>query len=90
MAVPQVRKTGPRTYTAGAPIRGGQVVVGTDNGNVIPAAGASSRVLGVAVTDAVAQNAPSTTDQFGNPVLNAVAYPTVVSVADPRLVACRR
>lgn len=78
----QVRKTGPRTYNAGATIRRGQVVVGTDNSNVVPSTGASTRVLGIAVTDAVASNAAGSTAPNGQPIVNMAPLPTIVSVAD--------
>jgi hypothetical protein len=42
----------PRTYTAGAAITGGQVVAASANNTVIPTAGVSAAVVGVAAHDA--------------------------------------
>lgn len=59
-AIPQVRKTGPKSYPAAGTVAGGQVVegrttgagAGTDPG-VAPAAAGSVKVVGVALNDAV-------------------------------------
>ena len=55
-AIPQVRKTGPKSYPAVVAVTGGQVVEGraTGSGGVGPAAAGSLKVLGVALNDAVA------------------------------------
>lgn len=80
--ITQVTKTGPKTFTAGELVLGGQVVEGTDTGVVIPATADSERVVGVALTDA--QPAPAdnpVTDAAGRPVVVAVQLPTTVAVA---------
>ena len=85
-ATPQVTQGGPKTFTpaAGVTILGGTVVEATASGGRIqPAGAASAKVLGVALTDAIApENAGgSSTDTFGNPVIAAVAVPTTTAVA---------
>ncbi len=50
--IPQVTKTGPRTYVPFQPIVGGQVVEARAAGRIGVAGAGSMRVLGVALTDA--------------------------------------
>lgn len=54
-AIPQVRKTGPKSYPCVQATTGGQLVEGraTGSGGVGPAADGSAKVLGVALNDAV-------------------------------------
>lgn len=84
--IPQVTKTGPRTYTpkAGVSIKGGQLVEGVTGGRIQPAAAGSVKVVGVALTDAIAPEdlvlAP-TTGSDGRSVLNTVVPPTKVACA---------
>lgn len=54
-AIPQVRKTGPKSYPCVQATTGGQLVEGrsTSGGGVGPAAAGSVKVLGVALNDAV-------------------------------------
>ena len=54
-AIPQVRKTGPKSYPCVQATTGGQLVEGraTSGGGVGPAAAGSAKVLGVALNDAV-------------------------------------
>lgn len=84
--IAQVTKTGPRTYTpkAGVSIKGGQLVEGTTGGRIQPAAAGSFKVVGVALTDAIAPDdlvlAP-TTGGDGRPVLNTAVLPTKVACA---------
>lgn len=84
----QYRKQGPRTYTplSGATIKGGQVVEATTtSGRIQPAGAASVKVLGVALTDAIAPenvvNGP-TTGADGRPVTALYSLPTTVAVAN--------
>ena len=82
---PQVTQGGPKTFTpaSGVTILGGQVVEALAGGRIQPAGAGSAKVLGAALTDAIApeQAGASTTDAFGNPVIAAVAVPTTVAVA---------
>lgn len=85
-AIPQVTKTGPRTYTpkSGVSIKGGQLVEGVAGGRIQPAAAASVKVVGVALTDAIAPEdlvLTPTTGGDGRPVLNTAVLPTKVACA---------
>lgn len=82
-AVPQVTKTGPRTYTPAEQIVGGQVVEARAAGRVGVAAAGSVRVLGVALTDGInpEQVLATPTTVNGRPLLNAAAFPTRIPVA---------
>lgn len=86
-AVPQVTRTGPRTYVPAEPILGGQLLEARAAvggiGRVGVAAAASLKVLGVALTDAQAPEAVVTTPVVvaGRPVLNAAILPTTVATA---------
>ncbi len=53
-AIPQVRKTGPKSYPAAEAVTGGQLVEGRATASVGVAAAGSFKVLGVALNDAVA------------------------------------
>ncbi|HEY9314628.1 hypothetical protein [Williamsia sp.] len=82
----QVTKGGPKTFTpaSGETILGGQLVEGRAGGRIGVAGAASLKVLGVALTDAIAPEqvvTDPTTDSLGRPVLTAVAIPTKVAVA---------
>lgn len=82
--IPQVTKTGPKTFTPNEVVLGGQLVEGRDNGRIGVAAADSERVLGVALTDAQSPDAPqggTTTDAIGRPIVNAMGIPTIVAVA---------
>lgn len=76
-AIPQVRKTGPKSYPAAEAIVGGQLVEGRAGSVAGVAAAASVRVLGVALNDAVAT---LVTDPV-NGVLNTAPTGTRVNVA---------
>jgi hypothetical protein len=87
-AIPQVTKTGPRTYVpaVGQLILGGQCVEGTAGSRIKVAAAGSTRFLGVAVTDArspedvnTSITTPTTVD--GRLVVNAAPFPVNVAVA---------
>lgn len=93
-AVVQVTKTGPRTYTPAEVITGGQLVegratpaivagIGASGARVGVAAAASTKVLGVALTDAQPPEAVVTTATTvnGRPQLAAFVLPVVVPVA---------
>lgn len=82
-AVPQVTKTGPRTYTPAEPILGGQLVEARASSRVGVAAAGSIKVLGVALADAQSPDAVVTTPTIvnGSAVLNAAILPIVVPVA---------
>ncbi|MFW6776079.1 hypothetical protein ACOACO_17480 [Nocardioides sp. CPCC 205120] len=82
--IPQVRKTGPRTYVPAELILGGQVVEARAAGRIGPAGAGSVKTLGVAVTDAINPEGIATepTIANGRTVLNAAPLPTVVAVAD--------
>jgi hypothetical protein len=77
-AIPQVRKTGPKSYPAAETIVGGQVVEGRDTAKAGVAAAGSIRVLGVALNDAVAT---LVTDPV-NGVLDTAPTGTRVNVAN--------
>lgn len=82
-AVAQITKTGPRTYTPAEALLGGQLVEGRGSGRIGVAAAGSTRVLGVALTDAIAPEAVSTTATVvnGRPTLLAAILPTAVAIA---------
>jgi hypothetical protein len=88
-AVPQVTKTGPRTFVpaVGQFISGGQLVEATTGGRVRVAQAASVRVLGVALTDAVAPEdlatalAADPTIVQNTPVVNMNPKPQNLAVA---------
>jgi hypothetical protein len=86
-SIPQVTRTGPRTYVpaTGTPVTAGQVVEAhpTVPGRIRPAAAGSTRVLGVALQDAIAPEDLSTaaTTVNGRPVLNTAVLPQNVAVA---------
>jgi hypothetical protein len=84
--VVQVTQGGPKSFTPAATktIIGGQVVELTDTGRIQPAAAASIRTVGVALTDGIAPEdvvTGTTLDGLGRPVLTAVPIPTRVAVA---------
>lgn len=84
--IAQFTKGGPRTFTpaTGETILGGQLVEARSAGRIGVAAAASTKVLGVALTDAIApeQFPPAdTTDALGRTVVSAVPIPTKVAVA---------
>ena len=84
--IAQVTQGGPKTFTpaAGQIIKGGQVVEATTGGRIKVAAAGSFKVLGVALTDALAPEdfpGSNTTDTLGRTVVSAVAVPTKVAVA---------
>ena len=81
-----VTHIGQRSYTpaAGQFITGGQLVEGTDGSRIKVAAAGSTRVLGVALYDAVApeDQFPATTPVVqGRPVVFMGALPKIVAVA---------
>lgn len=78
-AIPQVRKTGPKSYPAAETVLGGQLVEGrtTSGGSVGVAAAGSFKVLGVSLNDAVAT---LVTDPV-NGILNTAPLGTRVNVA---------
>lgn len=84
--IPVVTKLGQKTYSplSGQTITGGQVVEATTTAGRVQKAGAGSlKVLGVALSDAVAPEnltTTATTGSDGRPVLNAALAPTVVAV----------
>ncbi|WP_094980337.1 hypothetical protein [Rhodococcus pyridinivorans] len=83
-AIPQVTKTGPKTYTPAELVLGGQLVEGRPGGLIGVAAAGSTKVLGVALTDAIPPASLATTpatDSYGRPVLNAAPLPTSTAVA---------
>lgn len=81
--VPQVTKTGPKSFVPDENIAGGQLVEARAAGRIGVAGAASLKVLGVALGDAQRPEAltgePTTVGGF--PQLNAGPLPTVVSVA---------
>lgn len=83
-AVPQVRKTGPRTYVPAELILGGQVTEARDAGRVGVAAAGSFKTLGVAVTDGINPEAFTTDPTIvgGIPTLDAAQRQSNVVVAD--------
>lgn len=78
VAIPQVRKTGPKSYPAAEAIAGGQLVEGRAASVAGVAAAGSTRVLGVALNDAVA--GPVVTTPVAG-VLNTAPTDTRVNVA---------
>lgn len=85
--IAQVTQGGPKTFTpaVGQVIKGGQVVEAATGGRIKVATGGSTKVLGVALTDAIApedlNGGAAGTDVFGNPIVSATPVPTVVAVA---------
>lgn len=84
--IAQFTQGGPRTFVpaSGETILGGQLVEARGAGRIGVAAAASTKVLGVALTDAVAPEGfppANTTDVLGRPVVSAVPIPTSVAVA---------
>lgn len=81
--IPQVTKTGPKTFTPVENIVGGQLVEARGSGRIGIAAAGSAKVLGVAVTDAQSPDALVTTSTIvnGRPQLNAAPLASVVAVA---------
>lgn len=90
-AVPIVTKAGPRSYVpaVGTVVQVGQVVAGTTGGTqmvggrIVIAAAASTKVVGVAVNDAMAPEDLSSTpgtDALGRPVVSMVPIPTKTAV----------
>ncbi|WP_019204576.1 hypothetical protein [Tsukamurella sp. 1534] len=82
----QVTQGGPKSFKPAATkkVFGGQLVELTDAGRIQPAAAASVRTVGVALTDGIAPedvNTDVTLDGMSRPVLTAVPVPTVVAVA---------
>lgn len=77
-AIPQVRKTGPKSYPAAETVTGGQLVEGRAAGKVGVAAAGSAKVVGVALNDAVAT---LVTDPVGG-VLNTAPTGTRVNVSN--------
>ncbi|WP_306358843.1 MULTISPECIES: hypothetical protein [unclassified Nocardia] len=85
-AIAQVTQGGPKTFTPAdnEVILGGQLVEARAGGRIGVAAAASVRVVGVALTDAVAPEdfpAANGTDVLGRPIVSAVPIPTSVAVA---------
>lgn len=84
--IAQVTQGGPKTFTpaSGSTILGGQLVEAAAAGRIVVAAAGSVKVLGAALTDAVAPEqfpGANTTDALGRPVVSAVKIPTTVAVA---------
>lgn len=84
--IAQVTQGGPKTFTpaAGQVIKGGQLVEATTGGRIKVAAAGSTKVLGVALTDALAPEdfpGANATDALGRTVVAAVPVPTTVAVA---------
>ena len=79
---PRLSHVGPNTYTAGAAIKGGQLIAphgtqsGSTKGTVIPAPAGSLLHLGVAEIDAKPFTSPNTTDADGFEVLSVDNLPT--------------
>jgi hypothetical protein len=84
-AIPQVTKTGPRTYVAvsGTTVLAGQVVEARAGGRIGPAAAGSLVVLGVALQDSIApEDLVTTATTVGQrSVLNTAVLPQNVAVA---------
>lgn len=84
-AIPQVTKTGPRTYVpaSAVAITAGQVVEARAGGRIGPAAAGSLVALGVALQDAIAPEdlVTSATTVGGRSVLNTAVLPQNVAVA---------
>jgi len=84
--VPQVTQGGPKTFVPAdnAFVRGGRLVEAVAGGRIQEAGAASTKVLGVALTDAIAPedvNTTTTTDAQGRPVTPLYSLPTSVAVA---------
>lgn len=84
--IAQVTQGGPKTFTPAdnEVILGGQLVEARTGGRIGVAAAGSVKVLGVALTDAVAPEdfpGANTTDALGRTVVSAVPIPTTVAVA---------
>lgn len=83
--IPQVTKTGPRTYVpaAGVAVTAGQLVEARAGGRIGPAAAASVVSLGVALQDAIAPEdlVTTATTTGGRSVLNTAVLPQNVAVA---------
>lgn len=81
--VPIVTKSGPKTYTpaAGQSIKGGNVVEATAGKRIKAAAAGSVKVLGVALTDAIAPEDVTTQPSGTPPTLAAVPQATSTAVA---------
>ncbi|MGR6579274.1 hypothetical protein ACT89R_01715 [Rhodococcus qingshengii] len=81
--IPQVTKSGPRTYIPAELILGGQLVEGRAGGRIGVAAAGSVKVLGVALTDAQSPDTLVTTPTTvgGYPNLNVAPLPTSVGVS---------
>ncbi|QDK02219.1 scaffolding protein [Gordonia phage Samba] len=82
----QVTQGGPKTFTPAdnQVIKGGQLVEARTGGRIGVAAAGSFKVLGVALTDAVApEDFPGAngTDGIGRPVVSLAPIPTTVAVA---------
>ena len=82
----QVTQGGPKTFipAVGEVIHGGQLVEARTGGRIGVAAAGSVKVLGVALTDALApEDFPEANgvDTFGRTVVSAVPVPTTVAVA---------
>jgi hypothetical protein len=84
-AIPQVTKTGPRTYVpaSGVTVLAGQVVEARTGGRIGPAAAGSLVVLGVALQDAIAPEdlVTTSTTVANRSVLNTAVLPQNVAVA---------
>jgi hypothetical protein len=85
VATPQVTKTGPRSYSPvdNASVLGARLVEPGGPGRIQHAVAGSTRVLGVALADAISPEDLLTTPVLvgGRPVLNAAPLPTLVGVA---------
>lgn len=81
--VPEVTRSGPRTYEVAEAVIGGQVVEGRASSLIGVAGAGSVKHLGVALGDAVPRSSISTTPSLvnGRYLLGAVAIPYEVSVA---------
>ncbi len=84
--ISQVTQGGPKTFVPAdnQVIKGGQLVEATTGGRIKSAAAASTKVLGVALHDALAPEdfpGADATDALGRTVVAAVPVPTSVSVA---------
>ncbi len=81
--IPIVLKQGPKTFQPAELILGGQLVEARAAQRIGVAAAGSTKVLGVAVTDAVNPESIATTPTVvaGRPVLNAALLPVTVAVA---------
>ena len=80
----QVTQGGPKTFIPAENILGGQLVEARTGGRIGVAAADSTKVLGVALTDALAPESfppANTTDVLGRVVVSAVPIPTSVAVA---------